>query len=53
MSCEIAILSNQNKIGLPQTLKGAYFISLLEIFPPLSSCAKSKEGRGKKNFSIL
>ena len=44
-SCEMAIGVIKNKIGLPQALKGAYFISLLEIFPPLSSWAESKEGR--------
>ena len=38
----------KNKIGLPPTLKGAYFISYLEIFPLLSSWAESKEGRKRK-----
>ena len=47
-SCEIAIGVIKNKIGLPPTLKGAYLISYLEIFPPLSSLAESKEGRKRK-----
>ena len=51
--CEMAIGVIKNKIGLPPTLKGAYFISYLEIFPPLSSWAESKEGRKRKISASL
>ena len=47
--CEIAIRVIKNKIGVPQTLKGAYFISYLKIFSPCHP-ERSRRKRGERKF---